>query len=592
MSESPKKKRQIATIEPYSVWSNRYERGATSEARRKAEMAEARKARSTPVSNDSAANESPANESPANESPGNDSNEAPFVGPPILRSTTGLSRALELYTDHGTRKKYERHSVPDQCKYVIGPPGPKTTCWLCGFPIGKWAQISERSDGEQVFMPRPMLDRAVCEHVLPVKLGHGVLELLYLARDPISEQLLHTEYEYAHNHCNYIKNEIYFVTLPLDATNFCELQVQEERIDKVLELIYFGERGQESSSQASVLWVKMNEDEEWIRFPNPVQAYCYSENSERFLADPEAYYEEVWKPRTKRLILAKMARVLGYIKLADFCNEAEAVANERRGAHFAGLARRLEKGLPALNKSKFKVRNATTGKLVTQFPGRVLARSPSFNNILATVNANSRPAAFESSNVVGRLGSYLANNTALNARETAVSEVAREVAYDAALAAAGAGAFSSFVEATPVKKTRRLRKVNTSPASNTRNNSISNRTRGKLRKAASPNEEEELDAAAAAVANALAAAGAGAGSNLRNSPAMRTRSRLRNIGSNRRTRVARGRLTAEEAANGIYISGNTYPVKNTLKELGGVWVPTAKKWKVPLGTNISGLGAE
>jgi hypothetical protein len=437
-----------------------------------------------------------------------------------------------------------------------------------------------------------MLDRAVCEHVLPVKLGHGVLELLYLARDPISEQLLHTEYEYAHNHCNYIKNEIYFVTLPLDATNFCELQVQEERIDKVLELIYFGERGQESSSQASVLWVKMNEDEEWIRFPNPVQAYCYSENSERFLADPEAYYEEVWKPRTKRLILAKMARVLGYIKLADFCNEAEAVANERRGAHFAGLARRLEKGLPALNKSKFKVRNATTGKLVTQFPGRVLARSPSFNNILATVNANSRPAAFESSNVVGRLGSYLANNTALNARETAVSEVAREVAYDAALAAAGAGAFSSFVEATPVKKTRRLRKVNTSPASNTRNNSISNRTRGKLRKAASPNEEEELDAAAAAVANALAAAGAGAGSNLRNSPAMRTRSRLRNIGSNRRTRVARGRLTAEEAANGIYISGNTYPVKNTLKELGGVWVPTAKKWKVPLGTNISGLGAE
>jgi hypothetical protein len=51
-------------------------------------------------------------------------------------------------------------------------------------------------------------------------------------------------------------------------------------------------------------------------------------------------------------------------------------------------------------------------------------------------------------------------------------------------------------------------------------------------------------------------------------------------------------LTAEEAANGIYISGNTYPVKNTLKELGGVWVPTAKKWKVPLGTNISGLGAE
>jgi hypothetical protein len=585
MSESPKKKRQIATIEPYSIWSDRYERGATSEARRKAEMAEARKVRSTAVSNESAANESPANESPANESPanespGNESNEAAVAGPPVLRSTTGLSRALEVYTDHGTRKKYERHSVPDQCKYVIGPPGPKTTCWLCGFPIGKWAQISERSDGEQVFMPRPMLDRAVCEHVLPVKLGHGVLELLYLARDPISEQLLHTEYEYAHNHCNYIKNEIYFVTLPLDATNFCELQVQEERIDKVLELIYFGERGQESSSQASVLWVKMNEDEEWIRFPNPVQAYCYSENSELFLADPEAYYEEVWKPRTKRLILAKMARVLGYIKLADFCNEAEAVANERRGAHFAGLAKRLEKGLPALNKSKFKVRNATTGKLVTQYPGRVLARSPSFSNILTTVNASQRPAAFESSNVVGRLAAYLANNSVLNARETAVS--------DAALAAAGAGAFSNFVEATPVKKTRRVRKVNTSPASTTRNNSISYRTRGRVRKEVNANEEElNLRAAAAAVANALAAAGA----NMRNSPAMRTRSRLRNIGSNR-TRVARGRLTAEEAANGIYISGNTYPVKNTLKELGGVWVPTAKKWKVPLGTNISGLGAE
>ena len=587
MSASPKKKRQLYSIEPYAVWSQRFGQGKASESARKEEMAAARRARSG----------SPSNESPTNESPANESNEGPANAPPILRSTTGLSRALELHTKHGSRKEYERHSVPDQCKYVIGPPGPRTTCWLCGFPIGKWAQIDERSESQQVFMPRPMLDKAVCEHVLPVKLGHGVLELLYLARDPMSEQLLHTEYEYAHNHCNYIKNELYFVTLPLDATNFCDIHVMEERIDKVLEQIYFSERGSEASSQASVLWVKIDEDDNWIRFPNPVQAYCYSENAERFLEDSQAYFEEVWKPRAKRLILAKMERVIRYIKLADFCGESEAVANERRGSHFAGLFERLRKGLPALNKTKYKVRNATTGKLVTQYPGRVIARSPSFSNILSGMNESERPAAFGSRNVATRLSPYLSNN-ALQERENAVTNLAREVAYDASLAAAGAGAPSELVAATPVKKTRRVRKVNVSPASNTTGNTIGSRTRSRLKKAGnvpSPEEVEEVgavDLAAAAAALAAAERRAAVEANVRNSPAMRTRSRARNLVANKPTRKARGRLVAEEAANGIYISGNTYPVKNTIKGMGGIWVPNAKKWKLPLGTNISSLTSE
>jgi hypothetical protein len=57
------------------------------------------------------------------------------------------------------------------------------------------------------------------------------------------------------------------------------------------------------------------------------------------------------------------------------------------------------------------------------------------------------------------------------------------------------------------------------------------------------------------------------------------------------TRKSKG-LKAEERRNGIYISGNTFPVKNTIKTMGGIWDRNTKQWKLPLGTNLSPLSIE
>lgn len=48
-------------------------------------------------------------------------------------------------------------------------------------------------------------------------------------------------------------------------------------------------------------------------------------------------------------------------------------------------------------------------------------------------------------------------------------------------------------------------------------------------------------------------------------------------------------LKAEVLSDGIYLSGNTYNYKDHIKSLGGTWLPDQKRWRLPVGTDLTSL---
>ena len=48
-------------------------------------------------------------------------------------------------------------------------------------------------------------------------------------------------------------------------------------------------------------------------------------------------------------------------------------------------------------------------------------------------------------------------------------------------------------------------------------------------------------------------------------------------------------LIAETSGEAIWISGATYDNRELLKSLGATWVPAEKKWRLPVGTDLSSL---
>lgn len=292
----------------------------------------------------------------------------PFVLPP-RRTNTQLAYSLVTHTESGKRKSYEPHNVHFQCQTVLGKFDHAThICWLCGFPI-------EQLLAKGYTLDNPMLDKATCEHVLPVKLGHGVLEILYLMREqPLYEKLLHTEYEYAHNHCNYIKGDEYFITLPLGSTDFCNLAIHEKRIDDILGHIFYSARGGGHSNSKQSSLVKTVYKDKKYSLANPVQAYCFSANPEEFLENYNAVKRN-WATHMKKLIMEKMRRLIGYIKEVDHCIEKN---NIEKGKHYSAFVNRLKTGIPALPKGK---RSA--------LPGKVTTRRPSISNISEAYMSNS-----------------------------------------------------------------------------------------------------------------------------------------------------------------------------------------------------------
>ncbi len=370
---------------------------------------------------------------------------------PLPRSPSELGLYLKAFTEEHTRGKYNKHKVSFQCEAVLGPvKGTVRTCWLCGFPIQHLTYLRDRT-GKPVFnIATPMLDKATCDHVLPVKLAHAILELLYITEDPKHPALLHTEYEYAHNFCNIYKSDEYFVSLPLGSRDLCSLEIKDDILNRILKRIFYKVRGTPESSQFSGITTEYGG--KTLFFPNIVQAYCFTSDPEAFLASKKRFFEERWFPSIKAMIVRKVENIIQYVKEADGCLTPE------QGRLFKGAPDRLLAGRENLPKG-FK------GPSVHHLEGpsarrvKRLQRTPSFEMILATTPDERRVKAFDAPPYngyrvdIGKLGtnSNSSNSNSEKKRKTRrkksnendfeSAEVVRaENAMNAALDAAGAGA--------------------------------------------------------------------------------------------------------------------------------------------------------
>ena len=526
----------------------------------------------------------------------------------IERAPSFLTKALKNFTESGTRGQFERHSVEFQCKTVLGPVGPNRICWLCGFPIGQLLLLQNDKKKRVFNLYYETLDKGTCEHVLPVKLAHGLLELLYLGRDPIYEPFLHTEYEYAHNYCNFVKAHNHFISLPLESTDFCDLTVPEGVVDEFLRMLFYTQRGAKGSSQYSIVTTTYKGNT--YEFINPVQAYCFATNPTEFLADPDAFYSDVWFPRTKKLILDKMNRLIGYIKEFDKCASENLTV---RGSHFRGLETRLREGLPPLARG---LGGPQPNFLESKFPKEFkryqnivkLQRMPSAEALVKTYKNNERLQPFRTPSFSGytmnisrlfkspgsrpssretkkgkrtkKTNSNLSNESSrsspssaiVEAQNAAVAALAHDVAAElaigagAGLEAAGAGAGAAAASASAA-------------------NLLNSDEEAAVAAANVLNSNEEAAVAAAEAAAAKPKLKRLTGSRkltnyFPSSLSTRTRSA---------TRKNQPKLFAETRNNGIYLSGNTFASRNLIKPLGGIWKPELKKWVVPLGTNLSTL---
>lgn len=195
-----------------------------------------------------------------------------------------------------------------QCKSVLGEPivqgEDAMNCWLCGFALEGLAQ------NKAVKMATPFLDEPVCEHVLPIKVAAGLLKIYQKnTYDPMYDSLIHTEYEYAHQFCNYVKGDTYFLTLPYYkgntsqiTDNYCDLQINGTKIYDVLKKLTTKTRSGLHDSTVVVQRTK---------YANPVQAYMALAD----MSDPEAWIQQ----RLER-ISRKMNGLIQYIKAFDGCS--------------------------------------------------------------------------------------------------------------------------------------------------------------------------------------------------------------------------------------------------------------------------------
>ncbi len=523
-----------------------------------------------------------------------------YQKPPIPRSESFLGKALKKYTKHDTRKLYEKHTAPFQCEAVIGPVGKNRTCWLCGFPIEHLAALkdaagnyvfefdAQKDSGEQ----EKLMDRGVCEHVLPVKLGFGILELFVITKDPLFEKLLHTEYEYAHNYCNFVKSNEYFVTLPLGSTNFCDLDIKHEIIDEILRQIFYNKQGSAHSSRSTV--VRTNYKGTLLEFPNIVQAYCFTNDTKQFLADRDAYFRDVWAPRAKMIIEKKINRVISYVKEIDNCTKE----NETKGSHFSLFKPRLKKGntttLPRGTVGPSKLES-----LDPKYLERILKfrRAPSLNNILSGMSEEERVLPFRSPSFSG-YEVNLSNSSRPSTPPKGKTRKARAVKNNSeeetespanTTSSENASNYRSNVDYASLQRllNSMLKKKEPNNLLTSMGLAAPTPTKPRLRRQTGTRKLVNTNSNYAESSNN--------NSNSNNSsakyyPMFRKTSKTKPKAPAPAVPVLKNNLKMNVREDGVYITGKkTFNNRVLLKELGGVWNPAEKSWVLPKTVNLTRL---
>ena len=205
---------------------------------------------------------------------------------PAPRTGSEISKSLQEVKKL-TRGHFEKEDVTRQCSSVLGGIPLKTIetmdkatfesdfepdgqggapfCWLCGFRVFGLLNKNYLQGGQsgvrQINVIKPMLDKATCEHVLPIKVAIGFSQLYQrtvLSRVAGNQddyfRRMHTEYEYSHNYCNFVKNDTYFISLPEGSTNFCNLKINENKIRECLDEIIDGRRTGDHNSKVIVTY--------------------------------------------------------------------------------------------------------------------------------------------------------------------------------------------------------------------------------------------------------------------------------------------------------------------------------------------------
>ena len=161
-----------------------------------------------------------------------------------IDSVTEIIKRLRPDFKGADRSLFEEGTVPEQCEGVLGTRGNVVgeICWLCGFAMNMYeVEGTGKTNGVDTkdlntYMSQPSLDRASCEHKLPIKAAH-YFQLMYQKLSKRNGQMsadqferIKTLYGNAHAFCNYVKSEDLFLESVLGVKTFGEFKVNFIRI--------------------------------------------------------------------------------------------------------------------------------------------------------------------------------------------------------------------------------------------------------------------------------------------------------------------------------------------------------------------------
>ena len=161
-----------------------------------------------------------------------------------MDSVTEIIKRLRPDFKGADRSLFEEGTVPEQCEGVLGTQGNVVgeICWLCGFAMNMYEiEGTGKTNGVDTkdlntYMSQPSLDRASCEHKLPIKAAH-YFQLMYQKLSKRNGQMsadqferIKTLYGNAHAFCNYVKSEDLFLESVLGVKTFGEFKVNFIRI--------------------------------------------------------------------------------------------------------------------------------------------------------------------------------------------------------------------------------------------------------------------------------------------------------------------------------------------------------------------------
>ena len=161
-----------------------------------------------------------------------------------IDSVTEIIKRLRPDFKGADRSLFEEGTVPEQCEGVLGTQGNVVgeICWLCGFAMNMYeVEGTGKTNGVDTkdlntYMSQPSLDRASCEHKLPIKAAH-YFQLMYQKLSKRNGQMsadqferIKTLYGNAHAFCNYVKSEDLFLESVLGVKTFGEFKVNFIRI--------------------------------------------------------------------------------------------------------------------------------------------------------------------------------------------------------------------------------------------------------------------------------------------------------------------------------------------------------------------------